>query len=137
MNRSADPPAIILFDGVCNLCNAFVNFVIARDPAGRFRFGALQSPEGREALRRSGASDEGLRTLVLIEDGRAYTESTAALRVLRGLSPPWPLLSALRVVPPLLRDPVYRFVARHRYRWFGQRAHCRLPDPGLERRFLK
>jgi predicted DCC family thiol-disulfide oxidoreductase YuxK len=132
-------PSVILFDGVCNLCNGFVRFVIARDPAGRFTFGALQS----EAAQRLLASIQSRPlnaplpdSILLIEDGHFWMRSDAALRVARGLTRPWPLVYALVVVPRALRDWVYDIVARHRYRWFGRQKVCMVPTPALRSRFV-
>lgn len=126
---------MILFDGVCNLCNGFVQFVIARDPARRFRFASLQSEAGRRSLEAAGAGHSA-ETVVLVEDGRAFTRSTAALRIARRLRFPWPLAFALIVMPRPLRDQVYDWVARNRYRWFGKRDVCMVPTPELRDRFL-
>jgi predicted DCC family thiol-disulfide oxidoreductase YuxK len=128
--------ATILFDGVCNLCNGFVQFVIRRDPSGRFRFAALQSPEAAALLRDVGVTAPLPDSVVLVEDGRVYVRSTAALRVARGLTFPWPLAYACIVVPRFIRDRVYDFVAARRYRWFGRRAACMVPTPDLARRFV-
>jgi predicted DCC family thiol-disulfide oxidoreductase YuxK len=127
---------IILFDGVCNLCNGFVQVVIARDPAARFRFAALQSPAAASLLRDAGLSESRPDSIVLVAGGRAYLRSAAALRILRGLRFPWPLAYALIAVPPLIRDRVYDFIAARRYRWFGRREVCMTPTPDLRRRFL-
>ncbi len=134
----ADHP-VILFDGVCNLCNAAIHFIIDRDPASVFRFAPLQSPLGRELTERcglGGAQAEGEETIILVEGGRCSARSTAALRIARRLSGAWPLLGGLLAVPAPLRDAAYRLVARHRYRLFGRRDACRLPTPDLQRRFL-
>ena len=128
---------VLLFDGVCNLCNASVNFVIDRDPHAVFRFAALQSDEAKPLLRQVGLDEDHLESLVLIEDGKAYTSSTAALRVAGRLPGLWPLLHVLLLVPKPVRDLVYDWVARHRYRWFGQRESCRMPTPDLQARFLR
>jgi predicted DCC family thiol-disulfide oxidoreductase YuxK len=116
----------VLFDGVCNLCNAAVRFVIARDPAGHFRFAPLPPAEAMP-------SD----SMVLIEAGRTYTKSTAALRIARRLRFPWPVLYSLIVAPRPLRDLVYDWVARHRYGWFGKRDACIAPTPERRGRFLE
>jgi predicted DCC family thiol-disulfide oxidoreductase YuxK len=127
---------LLLFDGVCNLCHGAVQFVIARDPDAHFRFASLQSEYGREIVRREGLPED-VTTVILVEpDGRVSSRSTAALRVATKLGALWPLLGALLVVPRFLRDPVYEFVARNRYRWFGQKESCPLPDPSLADRFL-
>lgn len=129
--------AVVLFDGVCNLCNAGVNFIIDRDPAAYFRFAALQSEAG-SALRASCGipAAAALESLVLIEAGRCYRRSTAALRIARRLSGGWPLLYACMLVPRPLRDRVYDHIAANRYRWFGRRDHCRVPTAAWQARFL-
>src|SRR5712691_1177998 len=108
---------VILFDGVCNVCSGFMQFVIARDPAGRFRFASLAS-------------------VVLVEGDQVFTQSTAALRIARGLGLPWRLAYGLIAVPRPLRDWVYDVVARHRYQWFGRRDGCLVPTPQVRARFL-
>lgn len=128
--------ATILFDGVCNLCNGFVRFVVPRDPAGRFRFAALQSPAAAAALRDAGVVLPLPDSVVLIEDGRVYVRSAAALRIARGLRFPWPLAYAGIAVPRFIRDRIYDAIAANRYRWFGRRESCMIPTPDLARRFL-
>jgi predicted DCC family thiol-disulfide oxidoreductase YuxK len=129
---------VVLFDGVCNLCNGFVNFALDRDRTGRLVFGALQSEEAQRLLREAGLAESRPDSLVLIEgDGRAFVRSAAALRAARALDWPWPLLAIGLIVPRPLRDLVYEWVARHRYRWFGQRDSCRMPTPELRARFLE
>src|SRR6266550_905019 len=120
---------VILFDGVCNLCNGFVRFVIARDPAARFRFAALQSDSARRLLARLDGLGGNPDSVVLVDRGRVYTRSSAALRIARGLPFPWSLARALIVVPRPLRDWVYDRVARHRYRWFGRKDVGMMPTP--------
>jgi predicted DCC family thiol-disulfide oxidoreductase YuxK len=125
---------VLLFDGVCTLCNGFVRFVIERDPAGRFQFAPLQSAAARRVL---GATPQPLPdSLVLVENGRLFTRSTAALRVARGLRFPWPLAYVFVAVPRPVRDWMYDAVARNRYRWFGRRDVCMVPTPELRARFL-
>jgi predicted DCC family thiol-disulfide oxidoreductase YuxK len=128
--------ATILFDGVCNLCNRCVRFVLARDPGEHFAFAPLQSLQGRELLTRVGLSADGRTSIVLIEGGRAFEKSDAVIRVLGGLSGLWPVLSLFRFVPRRLRDAAYDWIASNRYRWFGQRADCPVPTPEQRRRFL-
>ncbi len=127
---------ILLFDGVCNLCNGFVQWVIRRDPEGHFRFAALQSETGRRLLAEAGMPADALSTVVLYEAGRFFTHSDVPLRVWRQLGGAWSWLYALRVVPRALRDAVYDWVARNRYRWFGRREQCMIPTPELRARFL-
>jgi predicted DCC family thiol-disulfide oxidoreductase YuxK len=138
VTQSAEPP-VVLFDGVCNLCNAAVNFAIDRDPTSRLRFASLQSPAGRALLDGLGyaAAPGAPASIVLVEGGRFYERSTAALRIARHLSGPWSLLAALIVVPSPLRDLVYRWVAARRYRWFGRSDVCRVPTPELRARFIE
>ena len=125
---------MLLFDGVCTLCNGFVQFVIERDPAGRFQFAPLQSDAAARLL---GVAPPPLPdSLVLLEDGRLFTRSTAALRVARRLRFPWPLAYVFVAVPRPVRDWVYDAVARNRYRWFGRRDVCMVPTPDLRSRFL-
>jgi predicted DCC family thiol-disulfide oxidoreductase YuxK len=129
--------ATLLFDGVCNLCNGWVDFVIRRDPRGNIRFAALQSPAGEEVLHDIDLSADYLDSLVLVEtDGRILTASSAVLTALRKMKWPWPLFFALVIVPKPIRDFIYRQIARSRYRWFGKRDTCRVPTPEEEARFL-
>jgi len=136
-SASVDEHAVVLFDGVCNLCNGAVNFVIDRDPDGYFRFAPLQSDVGEKILADTDAADALLDTIVLVEDGEVYDRSGAALRIARYLTGLWPLLYAFIIVPRPLRDAVYDWIAANRYRWFGKRDQCRLPTPNLKERFLE
>ena len=121
----------ILFDGVCNLCNGIVRFVLARDPAGRFRFASLQSAAARRLL-----GDPPLETIVLVEGDAVFQKSAAALRIARKLRFPWPLLYTFMIVPRPIRDLIYEWVARNRYAWFGKRGSCMVPSPEVKNRFL-
>ena len=132
---TSDQP-IILFDGVCNLCNGAVNFVIDRDRRQRFRFASLQSEVGEGLLAQYRLPPEYLRSLVLVENNRVYTRSTAALRIARHLDGIWPLCYVFMVLPPAIRDYLYNFVARNRYRWFGKSESCRYPTAAERQRFL-
>lgn len=127
---------ILLFDGVCNLCNTFVQFVIQRDPEAIFRFAPLQSEIGRELSEQAGLPLDELNTVVLYTKGSFYTHSDVALQVVRFLPGAWPLLYSLNILPKSLRDAIYNWVARNRYRWFGKRESCMVPTPDLKRRFL-
>ncbi|MDO3408629.1 thiol-disulfide oxidoreductase DCC family protein [Saccharibacillus sp. CPCC 101409] len=128
---------IVLIDGVCHFCQGAVRFIVKRDPKGVFRFASLQSEPGTELAGGTGFEASGEpNTLVLIENGRKYVRSTAALRIARRLRFPWPLLYALILVPRPLRDAVYRYIARNRYRWFGKDDTCPIPPPGVRKRFL-
>lgn len=128
---------VVLFDGVCNLCTGTVRFVMARDPKARFRFASLQSDAARTLMESYGLSRDSMATIVVIDGGRAYTRSDAALRIARYLKSPWPMLVLFRFVPRVLRDAVYNGVARHRYRWFGRREACLVPGPGDAGRFIE
>ena len=128
---------VVLFDGVCNLCNQTVQFIIDRDPTSRFRFAALQSETAAALLAPFGRQPpEEPQSILLLSEGRLYESSTAVLRIAAGLRRPWAWLGWLRVVPRPLRDALYRCVARSRYRWFGRSESCRLPTPELRARFL-
>lgn len=128
---------LVIFDGVCNLCEASVNFIIARDPQAIFRFVPSQTPLGRALQEHYRINTESLDTVVLIRDGRVYTESTAAAEIAREFDGPWRWLAAIRYVPRPLRDGVYRLIARNRYRWFGRKQVCLIPTPELRARFLE
>ncbi len=127
---------LILFDGVCNLCNASVAWIIRHDRRDVFRFASLQSPAGRAALAAAAPSGGIPDSVVLIDGGRMYTRSNAAIEIARGLGFPWSLAAAGLMVPRPLRDALYSTVARNRYRWFGKRAACMMPTPELRARFL-
>lgn len=127
---------IVIFDGVCSLCNASVDFLMRHDRTGRLRFGSFQSEAGRTLLARHGLFTAP-ETIYVIDDDVLYTESTGVLRLARYLRLPWRAAGILQVVPRPLRDPVYRWVARNRYRWFGKRDTCRVPTPEERARFVE
>ena len=140
--------AVVLFDGVCNFCDASVNFIIDHDKAGYFKFAPLQSEEGRRlaneygfesATARADDTDSDLipiDSVILVEDGKAFTHSTGALRVVRRLGFPWSLMYAFIVVPRPIRDYFYRLFAKYRYRFFGKKDQCMIPTPEVRSRFL-
>lgn len=128
---------IILFDGVCNLCNGAVNFIIDRDPEAYFRMAALQSTIGQEILQKHSLNTQYFDTIVLVEGENIYSHSTAALRIARKLSGAWPLFYAFIVIPSPLRNVIYNWISRNRYRWFGKQDVCRIPTPELQRHFLQ
>ncbi len=127
---------IVLIDGVCHLCQGLTRFIIERDPRAKFRFASLQSDIGAELLKKGGLPPEKVETVVLIEDGHYYVRSAAVLRIFRQMRMPWPLLYIFVIVPRPLREMMYRYVARNRYRWFGKDEQCLLPTPELRKRFL-
>ena len=120
-------PRIVVFDGICNLCNSVVDFISARDPRSVFTFVPMQSPRGQQLLEEHGVSINQVDTFLLILDGGALVRSDAAIAIAAELRRPWAMLRVLRHVPRPVRDWVYSFVARNRYRWFGKRATCKLP----------
>lgn len=127
---------VILFDGVCNLCNSSVQFLIRHDRKNIFLFASLQSAYGQRILEKFHLPTQEHESIILVEGDSYYSESGAALRVLRHLGGVWALLYALIIVPPFVRNTLYRFIARNRYRWFGQREQCMIPTPQLRARFL-
>jgi predicted DCC family thiol-disulfide oxidoreductase YuxK len=127
---------VVLFDGVCALCDGTVQFVIDRDSEGQFRFATLQSETGQRLLREHNVATAQTDSIVVVDAGRAFVMSDAALRIAGRLPWPWSWARGFRVVPRPLRDAVYRIVARNRYRWFGRRSECRIPTPDLRSRFL-
>lgn len=128
--------AVIIFDGVCNFCNASVNFIMDRDREGYFKFTANQSEAGQKILGDMGMPTQEVGTLYLFEEGKLYSQSTGALRIARKLSFPWNLAYIFIIVPPFIRNAVYNLIARNRYKWFGKRDACRLPSPEEAARFI-
>lgn len=132
-----DHDTIVLFDGVCNLCNGFVRFIILRDPHGKIRFASLQSDFGQRILQELGLPADALNSVIVVEGGRYYQKSTAALKIARKLHGFWPALSAFLLVPRFMRDPLYDWLARNRYRWFGTTEACLYPRPEWKQRFFE
>lgn len=132
----SDDGAIVLFDGVCNFCNGTINWVIRHDKRGYFRFAPLQSEAGERLQQEYGFDPANHETFILIEDGKSYDRSTAALRMVRRLGGLYALAYALIVVPRPVRDFVYTQIARRRYRLFGRRDECMVPTPEVRSRFL-
>ncbi len=130
-------PSVILFDGVCNLCNASVQFVIKHDKAARFTFASLQSESGQKLLQQYYLKQTDFNSFVLIENDQAYTKSTAALMVAKRLNGLYKLFYGFIIVPPFIRDAVYNLIAKNRYKWFGKKDSCMIPTPALQSKFLK
>jgi predicted DCC family thiol-disulfide oxidoreductase YuxK len=128
--------ATILFDGVCNLCNGFVQFVIKHGKGDYFSFAALQSEYAHQQFKNMGYNPDGLASVVLIENNKVYTQSTAALRILKRMKGLYPLLYAFIIVPSFIRDAVYKWIAKNRYKWFGKTDTCMIPTPELKSRFF-
>ena len=126
---------IILFDGVCNLCNSSVQFIIKRDSTGYFKFASLQSKTGQTLLKKHGLTND-LNSFVLIENDQVYLKSSAALRVCSKLGRAWRILSLFRFLPLFIRDFLYDIIAKNRYKWFGKKERCMLPLPEWKHRFL-
>ena len=128
---------VILFDGVCNLCEWSVQFVFARDRTETFLFASLQSKIGETILRKHQLDSVSLATLVLYEKGRVFTRSTAVLQIARRLSGLWPMVSVFLLVPTNVRDLLYRIMSRYRYVWFGKMHACWVPTDDQKARFLE
>ncbi len=128
---------VILFDGICNLCNGIVNFIIKKDPESYFKFTPLQSPLGHRLLEKHGFNPEQLDTFVLIDGDSCFTKSDAALYIARHLTGVWSLLGFFSLIPKPIRDWGYAIVVCNRYRWFGKKEACMIPTKDLLNRFLK
>lgn len=127
---------IVVFDAQCLLCNAWVQFILRHDRKGRFSFASMQGDTGRRLLAAEGLSPQGLQTLLLVDDARAWQHTAAIFRVLHALGWPWRLAWAAWLLPVFVRDPLYRWIARNRYRLFGRSDICLLPPAGSAARFL-
>ncbi len=127
---------ILFFDGVCNTCNAAVDFILRHDHAGQFLFCPLQSARAHELLAPYGASPDALETLVLLDGDRVLTRSSAVLEIARRLGFPWTIFRVFSILPRAFTDWLYRGFAKRRYQLFGKRDHCRLPTPAEAQRFL-
>ncbi len=127
---------VILFDGVCNLCSSSVQFIIKRDRKNLFRFASLQSEFGQQVLKEHHLPANELNSFILLNNGKLYTRSTGALKVVKHLSGAWPLLYAFIIIPSPIRDGIYNIVSKNRYRWFGKKEACWLPTPELRKKFL-
>ncbi|OAQ53645.1 thiol-disulfide oxidoreductase [Natrinema mahii] len=132
-----DESPIVLFDGVCNLCNGVVQFIVPRDPAGKIHFASLQSDVGQDLLAAHDLPTDALESIVLIEGDDCYVKSAAVARIAAHLGGVYALLSALRYLPRPIRDRAYDFVAARRYRWFGRKEQCLLPTGDVRTRFLE
>jgi predicted DCC family thiol-disulfide oxidoreductase YuxK len=128
--------AVVLFDGVCNLCDQSVQFILKRDKKGYFQFASLQSEAGQQILKENNLPTDDFDSFVLVENGKLYQRSSGALRVCRRLGGAWPLLYGFIIVPAFIRNAVYNWVARNRYRWFGKKDACMMPKPEWRERFL-
>ena len=127
---------LVLFDGVCNLCNSAVQFIIKHDRKKQFRFASLQGKTGQRILAEHQVSSEKLDTLIFVENGKIYTRSTAALRIAKRLGGFWKLAYGNIIIPRFIRDGIYNFISKNRYKWFGKQEECMIPTPELRERFF-
>lgn len=128
--------SVVLFDGVCNLCNHSVQFIINRDKKQYFKFASLQSDFGQQQLNNFNVPSRELESIILIKGNRYFQRSSAVLEICLHLGALWPLLYIFKIIPWFIRDFFYDLVAKNRYRWFGRRDECMLPTPELKARFL-
>ena len=134
---NADNRPVVVFDGVCLLCNRWVDFLLRHDRSGRYRLAAMQGNHGQRLLQTNGLSADDPSSFLLVQDGLGFTDTEALIRVLIGLGRGWQIIAwTIRAVPSFVRNPAYRWVARHRYRLFGRRPQCRMPDAAHADRFL-
>ena len=127
---------VILFDGVCNFCNSSVNFIIQHDKKKHYKFSALQSDAGRLLSEKYGIDQSKIDSIILIENGDVFVKSSAILRITKSLNYLYPLLFGFIIIPKFIRDGVYDFIARNRYKWFGKKEACMIPSPEIKSRFI-
>lgn len=127
---------IVLFDGVCNFCDGAVNFLIRQDKKGIFRFAPLQSEAGQQLLKKYNLPTTHFDTFILIDKGKVYNRSSAALKIYSHLSWYWQWTQIFWIIPPFIRNAVYSFIARNRYKWFGKKEQCMVPTLEVRERFL-
>ncbi|MBP6688204.1 MAG: thiol-disulfide oxidoreductase DCC family protein [Lacibacter sp.] len=127
---------LVLFDGVCNFCNFWIQFALKRDRLRKLKFGSLQGATAQQILPQHNIDPAILTSVIFIEDGVAYRESTAALKVCKHLDGGWKLLYAFIIIPAFLRDGIYKWIGRNRYKWFGKQESCMLPTPAQRARFV-
>jgi len=127
---------VVLFDGVCNLCNSSVQFLIRKDRQARLRFASLQSEFGQAVLQKFNLPQNNFNSFVLLEGEKIYLRSSAALRITRYLGGFWRVFQIFWIVPPFVRNALYDLIARNRYKWFGKKTECMMPRPELKERFL-
>jgi len=137
VTENITPGPVLYFDGVCNLCERSVQFAIRHDKKKQFSFATLQSDAGQQARAHVTAAHGQQESMILFANGKYYTRSTAALRLVRMLGGAWQLLFIFTIIPRFLRDPVYDLVARNRYKWFGKKTTCMVPTEELKTRFLE
>mgnify|MGYP000162022613 CR=1 FL=1 len=136
MAKPRSAASIILFDGVCNLCNYAVIFTIRRDPQGKMCFASQQSEIGQELLVKFGLPQDTINSIVFIEGDRCFLRSSAVLHLVRRLNGFWPLFYVFIIIPKPIRDFLYNYIASHRYQWFGRKDVCMIPTIEMKSRFL-
>ncbi|MCS4436503.1 thiol-disulfide oxidoreductase DCC family protein [Aquiflexum gelatinilyticum] len=134
--RIQDRFDIILFDGVCNLCNSAVDFVIRRDKNDRFKFGALQDNATKSILKDYKINEGYIDSIILLRGNEVFYKSKAALEITKNLGGFWPILYVFNIVPSVIRDPIYDWIAKNRYKWFGKKQTCRIPNSMEREKFL-
>lgn len=135
-NKIGENKSLVLFDGVCHFCNNSVNFIIDRDPKKKFVFAPLQSELAKNTLTKFGENPDALDTIQLIQNGKIYKRSRAALEIAKQLNGLWSLCYIAIIIPGFIRDIVYNIIAKNRYKWFGEMEACRIPTPEMRERFL-
>ena len=136
MESTEIPQHIVLFDGVCNLCNGWVKFIIKNDPKIKFKFATLQSNSGKALLEQHRLTTDKLFSIVYLRNGKLFTRSSAALYILRDLSGLYSMAYCLIIVPKPFRDAIYDIIANNRYTWFGKMDSCMIPDESVMKRFI-
>ncbi|QDH79943.1 DUF393 domain-containing protein [Echinicola soli] len=136
MSEITDQYDIVLFDGVCNLCNRAVDFIIQHDPRNNFKLASLQDDLSKKLLKDKNLNESYLDSIVLLRRDKVYYKSRAALEIAKRLKGLWPLFYIFIIIPPFLRDPLYDWIARNRYKWFGKRETCRFPTEEDKMKFL-
>ncbi len=135
-HRTINPAYIVLFDGVCNLCNSSVQFIIKHDKKAQFSFASLQGEFGQRFLKEKRLPLDHFNSFMLLENEKVFSKSTGALRMLKHLGAKWQFFYIFIIVPKPIRDSVYNFISKNRYRWFGKKETCWLPTAELKKRFL-
>ena len=135
-DRALKDVPVVLFDGVCNLCNSSVIFIIKRDAKSKLKFASLQSEYGVDQMKKFNLHPSALNSVLLVKDNRLFQKSNAALEIASMLDGIWPMLYAFKIVPRFLRDFIYDWIAHNRYRWFGKKEECMIPTPEMRARFV-
>lgn len=136
MTKETNKPIVVLFDGVCNLCSGSVQFIIRHDRMGKFRFASLQSEVGQELMKRYNLGSGALHSILVIKNNVLYERSDAALQIAAHLDGFWSFLRIFKIIPRIVRDGIYNWIARNRYSFFGKKDACMIPTPELKERFL-